>query len=301
MCTGMLLSFVSTVYYFQRLSSTDFPVKKSLSGKTTVTTCPKYIGYVLLSLAMYCISMFSSSYIEEEHNFWYYFLQTSWIILVIERYTAPICLHSPPGTNAFRRFQESRSAQNSNLQWIGTALLQMVLFRVIQNWNSTGDQHAGDIDVRYYLTTTYRNLSWHLLAATLIFNCIQCVRNLRQMQISTSRTKDISQAARLIYGASKLVYLACVMLTSVLVVIYKVRSESSRESVPSLYQDLTTWELADRLNQVQLGRLIFNYGAASLFMLNVCIFIGKFVRKLDITDKRIGTSSPYLTIFETDN
>jgi ethanolaminephosphotransferase len=91
------------------------------------------------------------------------------------------------------------------------------------------------------------------------------------------------------------------MLTSVLVVIYKVRSESSRESVPSLYQDLTTWELADRLNQVQLGRLIFNYGAASLFMLNVCIFIGKFVRKLDITDKRIGTSSPYLTIFETDN
>ncbi|KAM3588839.1 hypothetical protein VKS41_001275 [Umbelopsis sp. WA50703] len=84
------------------------------------------------------------------------------------------------------------------------------------------------------------------------------------------------------------------MLTSVLVVIYKVRSESSRERVPSLYQDLTTWELADRLNQVQLGRLIFNYGAASLFMLNVCIFIGKFVRKLDITDKRIAVSpKPY--------
>ncbi|KAG2176234.1 hypothetical protein INT43_005468 [Umbelopsis isabellina] len=84
------------------------------------------------------------------------------------------------------------------------------------------------------------------------------------------------------------------MLTSVLVVIYKVRSENSLDSVPVVYQDLTTWDLADRLNQIQLGRLIFNYGAASFFMLNVSIFIGKFVRKLDITDKRIAVSpKPY--------
>lgn len=187
-----------------------------------------------------------------------------------------------------KRNQGLNSEKQIYIKWIVIAILQMGLFRLVQNWNSTGDQHAGDIDVRYWLNTTYRSWTWHLLAASLIFNCIQCVRQLRQMQISTSRTKDISQAARLIYGASKLVFFACVMLTSVLVVVYKVRSENSLDSVPELYQDLTTWDLADRLNQIQLGRLIFNYGAASFFMLNVSIFIGKFVRKLDITDKRIG-------------
>lgn len=162
----------------------------------------------------------------------------------------------------------------------------MILFRTVQNWNSTGNQHAGDIDVRYWLTTAFRSWSWHLLAAALILNVIQCIRNMQQIQISASRSRDISQAARVIYGASKAVYLLCIVLTSVLVIVYKVRSEKDQDDVPLLYQNLTTWELASRLNQLQLGRLIYNYVAAAFFMLNSTIFIGKYMRKLNIEASR---------------
>jgi hypothetical protein len=162
----------------------------------------------------------------------------------------------------------------------------MVIFRVVQAWNQTGNQHAGEIDIRFWLNTEGTAWGWHLLAATLILNTIQCIRNLWQMQLATSRTKDISQAARIIYRASKCIYLVCVCLTSTLVIVYKVRSEKDQGDIPSIYRDLSTWELPDRLDQQQLGRLIYNYIAAAFFMLNSTIFIGKYVRKLDITNTR---------------
>jgi hypothetical protein len=163
---------------------------------------------------------------------------------------------------------------------------QMIVFRIIRNWNQTGNQHAGSIDIRFWLNTDYTSWAWHLLAASLIVNGIQCIRNLRHMQISTSRTKDISQAARVIYTVSKFVFMLCICLTSALVLVYKVRSEKEQEDIPLVYRDFATWELPDRLTQFQLGRLIYNYVAAAFFMLNSTIFIGKYVRKLDIEDTR---------------
>jgi hypothetical protein len=33
----------------------------------------------------FCITLFASSYIEEEHQFWYYWMQTMWIVSIILR------------------------------------------------------------------------------------------------------------------------------------------------------------------------------------------------------------------------
>lgn len=162
----------------------------------------------------------------------------------------------------------------------------MIIFRIIRDWNQTGNQHAGEIDIRFWLNSDYTTWAWHLLAASVVLNAIQCIRNIRQMQLSTSRTRDISQAARVIYNVAKFVFILCVVLTSTLVVVYKVRSEKDQDDIPLTYRDLAAWELPARLTQFQLGRLIYNYIAAAFFMLNATIFIGKYVRKLDITDTR---------------
>ncbi|KAI9287339.1 hypothetical protein BC943DRAFT_319562 [Umbelopsis sp. AD052] len=279
MYLGMFLSFVSTVFHFRLLASTksdESDAKQSTLLGENITMHHAYVG---ISLVMYCVSLFASSFIEEEHLFWFYFIQTSWLIMMFEN---------------LRRYGYTDD-RFQKVALVGVS--QMIVFRILQAWNQTGNQHAGEIDIRYWLSNEYDTWSWHLLAATLILNALQCVRNLWQMQLVTSRIRDISQAARVIYRASKVIFLICICLTSTLVVVYKVRTEKDQADIPSIYRDLATWELPNRLDQQQLGRLIYNYVAAAFFMLNSTIFIGKYVRKLDITNTRnMVAPAPYVLL-----
>lgn len=85
MYLGMLLSFVSTFFHFRLLLSTtneksDAKQSTWFSGNISI-----HHGYVGISLVMYCLSLFASSFIEEEHLFWYYFIQTSWVTMMVEK------------------------------------------------------------------------------------------------------------------------------------------------------------------------------------------------------------------------
>ncbi|KAF2630219.1 alkaline phosphatase-like protein [Macroventuria anomochaeta] len=81
--------------------------------------------YYFLTLGLYAVLMFASSYVEEEHNFWYW-ITSGWVFYLF--------LHSV------------RKKQNST--WIlHPALAVLVIHRVIRRWNQTGQKFAGADDI----------------------------------------------------------------------------------------------------------------------------------------------------------
>jgi ethanolaminephosphotransferase len=81
--------------------------------------------YYALTLALYAVLMFASSYVEEEHNFWYW-ATSGWLFVVF--------------IDAMRKDWYSR--------WIfHPAIITMVLHRLIRRWNQTGQKYAGADDI----------------------------------------------------------------------------------------------------------------------------------------------------------
>lgn len=42
--------------------------------------------FSVIGALVFCVTMFASSYIEEEHQFWYFWIQTLWIVMFFRRY-----------------------------------------------------------------------------------------------------------------------------------------------------------------------------------------------------------------------
>lgn len=81
--------------------------------------------YYALSSILYAVLMFASSYVEEEHNFWYW-VTSGWFFVI---------------------FLTSMRKDWSN-QWIfHPAIMALVLHRVIRRWNQTGQKYAGADDI----------------------------------------------------------------------------------------------------------------------------------------------------------
>ncbi|KAJ2553591.1 major facilitator super transporter protein [Coemansia sp. RSA 1933] len=92
-------------------------------------------------LVTYVISNTSSSMIEEEHQFWYFWVQTMLVL---------------------------RVATASSVDGAWRAGMQMALFRVVRAWNTTGQNWPGEIDVRFYLNSSHARLMWVLVIATIV-------------------------------------------------------------------------------------------------------------------------------------
>ncbi|KAJ1952821.1 major facilitator super transporter protein [Linderina pennispora] len=87
----------------------------------------------IVMLATHAVSVTSSSLIEEEHQYWYFWVQTMLVLRLI----------SSPTKGSLAR-----------------TLLQMCLFRVARAWNQTGQKWAGELDIRHSLNTTYAREMW---------------------------------------------------------------------------------------------------------------------------------------------
>ncbi|KAJ1821682.1 major facilitator super transporter protein [Coemansia sp. RSA 2675] len=92
-------------------------------------------------LVTYLISIWSSSLIEEEHQFWYFWTQTMLALRVLTSTTAGDALRT---------------------------VLQMGLFRIIRAWNQTGQKWTGEPDIRLYLNSSHSGLMWILVVATVL-------------------------------------------------------------------------------------------------------------------------------------
>jgi ethanolaminephosphotransferase len=81
--------------------------------------------YYTLGLVLYAILMFASSYVEEEHNFWYW-ATSGWLL----------CLFF----------------SNMRKEWYGKwifhpAIMALAIHRITRRWNQTGQKYAGADDI----------------------------------------------------------------------------------------------------------------------------------------------------------
>ncbi|KAF9154738.1 major facilitator super transporter protein [Linnemannia schmuckeri] len=107
-----------------------------------------------VTLVLYLITLFASSFVEEEHQFWYFFNMTWWAVLgfISARYL-------PLGAS---------SSQPSSFAGAGYCFLQMAILRLLRSWNQTGQKYADQIDLRHYLNSSRVAFSWITFAVTII-------------------------------------------------------------------------------------------------------------------------------------
>ncbi|KAL2170168.1 hypothetical protein VTG60DRAFT_5120 [Thermothelomyces hinnuleus] len=96
----------------------------------------------------YGIMMFASSYVEEEHHFWYW-ATTAWFAYL--------------GVRGF-----NRGSASARLRTISCTALILAM-RIIRGWNQTGQKFAGGPDIVKTYLNTNPALLWYLVSATYLW------------------------------------------------------------------------------------------------------------------------------------
>lgn len=117
----------------------------SLNNMKTISSQGIFFTF---SLLLYGISMFASSYVEEEHNFWYLMTSTWFLYLMVNG-----CVLAPSSPTS------SLTVFRSKLNWFPWFFLHpsfwvLALFRIVRAWNQTGQKYAGAPDIVHAFATT---------------------------------------------------------------------------------------------------------------------------------------------------
>ncbi|KAK3820490.1 MAG: hypothetical protein J3R72DRAFT_33533 [Linnemannia gamsii] len=111
-------------------------------------------GLSVVTAILYLVTLFASSFVEEEHQFWYFFNMTWWAALglISARYLP----------------SNATSVHLSSFVGAGYCFLQMAVLRLLRAWNQTGQKYADQIDLRHYLNSTWIAFSWITFAGTIV-------------------------------------------------------------------------------------------------------------------------------------
>jgi ethanolamine phosphate transferase 2 subunit G len=139
--SGILLASLSVLLTL--ISEWPFAALHSTSG-----------AYFLLTIALYGTMMFASSYVEEEQHIWYW-LTSGWLGLL--------------------RLLPSHRKTNHSIQL--PILVLLILHRIIQRWNQTGQKHAGAPDIVHDALLSSPSLLWTLVLATYASLTIRLARH----------------------------------------------------------------------------------------------------------------------------
>ncbi len=112
-------------------------------------------------LLAYGVMMFASSYVEEEHHFWYW-ATTAWFAYLggrgLKRYARPLC-------QFYRPLTRLRGNASATLQTVSTTAI-LLATRIVRSWNQTGQKFAGEPDIVKTYLNTNPVLLWFLIGAT---------------------------------------------------------------------------------------------------------------------------------------
>ncbi|KAF7723136.1 major facilitator super transporter protein [Apophysomyces ossiformis] len=220
-------------------------------------------GYVAMAVIIFAGSMFASSFVEEEHMLWYYYIPSLYLLYTL------------------KSFYESGCTWREKSRLGLLCILQMCLARVALGWN------RGDGFVKYISPS----MQWDVLAislATPVLYSTLIIYTTRQGQGT-----GVSQGAGIIQTLCKVGYLLLNTLTAMFIMAYKIRTEIPDE-LPQTYSSLLTMEVVQRLDDVKLGRLIYNYCGASFLALSGLMYVTRRAGLLDVLQQNDVGSEPFL-------
>ncbi|KAF9430678.1 major facilitator super transporter protein, partial [Podila epigama] len=118
-------------------------------------------GLSIVIFVLYLVTLFASSFVEEEHQFWYFFHMTWWATLGITsaRYVVP--RSTLPDDKRARLDVKPYLAA-------GYCFAQMAILRLLRSWNQTGQKYADQIDLRHYLNSTWTGFSIVLFVVAMV-------------------------------------------------------------------------------------------------------------------------------------
>lgn len=216
--------------------------------------------FYILAISAYSASMFASSFIEKESYTWCYITQTIGMLLVLHRYFFLDCIKNiylPHMLFFVINKKKSLSLSNQTINEkrypIALGISQLILVRVTIAWSE------GAIAL-----LSYTGVKWHLMALALLTAFLCSVRSM--YKIDQKHTIDVNQMVKIVQSVVKITLGLIIALSSIFVLVYKMRTENGSD-IPKFYRPFLSWELVQPLNQAQLGKLIYNYQGAGLFVL----------------------------------
>ena len=133
-------------------------------------------------IAGYGVMMFASSYVEEEHHFWY------WTCSCWQVYLALARLVGGCSSYLFQLTSENRQRKTNILNFprsLLTTLLPLLCLRLLRRWNQSGQKYAGapDIVAAFRSSTSLTVLLWILVFSTYAHLYTRLSRMFRQAQL----------------------------------------------------------------------------------------------------------------------
>ncbi|CAB4375764.1 unnamed protein product [Rhizophagus irregularis] len=171
MFIGLFFMILSVFNYIKIMLVTYIQWNKRFDNQDGSKSQRSHLEFLsIIGIIAFCITLFASSYIEEEHQFWYYWIQTMFIYSVIL---------------SFRLKNRTLFIKQAC-----TFMCQMVLVRLIRAWNQTGQKFAGTIDLKFYLNTSYIKLMWILYFVTSSALTIITLREIRKLYINNNSRRN---------------------------------------------------------------------------------------------------------------
>lgn len=254
--TGSALAFVSVL-----LTLFTLPAFRPIT--------PSDIAYAL-TLVLYSILMFASSYVEEEHNFWYW-AASGWFFYLF--------------------IAESRKEWQSKFIF-HPAIMLLITHRVIRRWNQTGQKYAGADDIVHSGIFHGKSsfILWALVGATYLDITTRVSRHIARSIVifdKNSNSEDIQAV-----DANRFLGVVAVLPLGVTAFIFKLAftARDAPELTYGINQGLIQW--VEGLSLVEVARMVFAGTALSA----VWIAISEWKRKRDRHgESGGGTSSKPLT------
>lgn len=125
----------------------------------------------VLTTAAYGTMMFASSYVEEEHHFWYWACTLYLAYLGTRRIAPPIA----------RTEGAAKKEMKTTMLNTGHVLLALLVLRVLRGWNQTGQKYAGQPDLLKTYLIPNPSLLWSLIMCEYFHVLIRMFRHLSDL------------------------------------------------------------------------------------------------------------------------
>lgn len=197
-----------------------------------------------LTLTLYAVLMFASSYVEEEHNFWYW-ITSGWF---------------------FYLYLGSLRQAKNNSWLLHPALLALVIHRLVRRWNQTGQKFAGADDIvnSGIFQGNSSVLLWVLVGATYLDVTNRISRHIARSVVTLETPASKSQLESETEQQHRMMGSLIATPLCVAAIVFKLAFTS--KDAPELTYGLSEgiMERVKMLNLVDLARMVFG-GIALVF------------------------------------